>query len=89
MNLTRPNKNLEQQIQLTVKPMLCPIHNKAAQIKMPNENEEVEVQACCIFFKNDVVIVGERMRKDFLYKAQKTRERLEKERIRTKFGNNN
>ena len=50
MNLTRPNKNLELQIQLTVKPMLCPIHNKAAQIKMPNENEEVEVQACCIFF---------------------------------------
>ncbi len=87
MNLKRPNKNLEQQIQLVVKTMLCPIHNKPAQIAMPCENEEVEVQACCIFFKNDVVTAGERMRKDYLYKAQKTRERVEKERIRAKFGN--
>jgi hypothetical protein len=27
-----------------------------------------------------VSIIGERMRKDFLYKAEKTRERLERER---------
>ena len=32
------------------------------------------------FFKKDVMIVGERLRKDFIYRDEKTRERLERER---------
>lgn len=80
MKLKRPNKKLEQQIQLVVKKMSCPIHNKQAHIKMDCEETEVEVEACCPFFKKDVIIVGERMRKDFLYKDQKRREREERER---------
>lgn len=85
MDLKRPNKKLEQAIQATVKKMACPIHNKAAKIEMPNEEAEVIVEACCPFFKKDVMIVGERMRKEFLYKDQKTRERLERERIKEKY----
>lgn len=50
---------------------------------MESENEEVVVEACCPFFKKDVMIIGERMRKDFLYRAEKTRERLERERKRS------
>lgn len=79
MKLKRPNKALEQQIQMAVKPMLCPVHNKPAKISMDSENEEVVVEACCPFFKKDVMIVGERLRKDFLYKDEKKRERLDRE----------
>lgn len=82
MKLKRPNKHLQEQIRQAVKNLVCPIHNKPAKISMESENEEVEVEACCIFFKKDVSIIGERMRKDFLYKAEKTRERLERERKR-------
>ncbi len=82
MDLKRPNKKLEQQIQMAVKPLRCPVHNKPATIKMESENEAVVVDACCPFFKKDVMIVGERMRKEFIYKAEKTRERLERERKR-------
>ena len=82
MKLKRPNKKLEQQIQLVVKKMVCPIHNKPAQIKMDCEETEVAVEACCVFFKKDVQVVGERMRKDFLYKDEKRREREERERIK-------
>jgi hypothetical protein len=60
--------------------MRCPIHNKTAEISMEDENEEVTVKACCAFFEKDVRIVGERMRKEFLFRAEKTRERLERER---------
>lgn len=80
MNLKRPNKALEEKIRQEVKGMLCPIHRKAASISMESENEPVKVEACCPFFKNDVIVVGERMRKDFIYRAEKTRERLERER---------
>jgi hypothetical protein len=80
MKLKRPNKQLQEQIKQAVKNLRCPIHNKAATISMESENEEVVVEACCIFFMKDVSIIGERMRKDFLYKAEKTRERLERER---------
>ena len=79
MKLKRPNKKLEQEIKQAVKKMRCPIHRKEAQISMDDEEAEVQVEACCAFFKNDVKIVGERMRKDFLYRDQKTRERLDKE----------
>jgi hypothetical protein len=80
VKLKRPNKALEEQIQQAVKKMLCPVHAKPAKIIMDDENEEVKVEACCVFFKKDVTIVGERIRKDFLYRAEKTRERLERER---------
>ncbi|PBQ30461.1 hypothetical protein CNR22_01325 [Sphingobacteriaceae bacterium] len=80
MKLKRPNKALEQKIQQVVKGMMCPVHNKPAKITMESENEEVVIEACCPFFKKDVMVVGERMRKDFLYKDEKTRERLERER---------
>lgn len=80
MKLKRPNKALEQKIQQAVKGMICPVHNKPAKISMDSETEEVQVEACCPFFKKDVMIVGERMRKDFLYRDEKTRERLERER---------
>lgn len=80
MKLKRPNKGLEQKIQQVVKGMTCPVHNKVAKITMDSENEEVVIEACCAFFKKDVMIVGERMRKDFLYKDEKTRERIERER---------
>ena len=56
---------------------------------MECENEEVQVEACCTFFKKDVAIIVERMRKDFLYRDGKTRERLERERLRAKRGGNN
>ena len=82
MKLKRPNKALELQIQQAVKRVLCPIHNKPAKITMNCENEEVKVEACCSFFSKDVMIIGERMRKDFLYKSEKTRERIERERKR-------
>lgn len=87
MELKRPNKKLELAIQTAVKKMFCPIHNKTANIQMPNEEAEVIVEACCPFFKKDVFIVGERIRKEFLYKDQKTRERQERERIKNKYGN--
>jgi hypothetical protein len=80
MNLKRPNKALEENIKKAVKDMLCPVHRKAATVSMPSENDEVLVDTCCKFFKKDVMIVAERMRKDFLYRAEKTRERLERER---------
>jgi hypothetical protein len=83
MQLKRPNKVLQEQIRQAVKRMLCPVHAKPAKISMESENEEVQVEACCTFFKKDVTLIGERMRKDFLYKAEKTRERLERERKRT------
>lgn len=80
MKLKRPNPKLEAEIKNAVKKMLCPIHNKAATVTMDDENVEIQVQACCLFFKNDVIVVGERIRKDFIYRDLKTRERLERER---------
>jgi hypothetical protein len=80
MDLKRPNKKLEKQIQEAVKPLSCPIHRKPATVTMESETEAVKVEACCAFFKNDVTIVAERLRKDFLYRDEKTRERLERER---------
>ncbi len=82
MKLKRPNKQLQLQIQQAVKGLFCPVHNKASIITMESENEEVVVEACCPFFKKDVFLIGERMRKDFIYRAEKTRERLERERKR-------
>lgn len=79
MKLKRPNKKLEQDIKQVVKKMRCPIHSKEASVSMDDEEAEVQVEACCPFFKKDVMIVGERMRKDFLYRDQKTRERLDRE----------
>jgi hypothetical protein len=80
MELKRPNKKLEKLIQAAVKDMRCPVHTKPAKVVMESEEEPVQVEACCSFFKKDVEIVGERIRKEFLYKAEKTRERLERER---------
>lgn len=80
MKLKRPNKALQERIRQAVKNLYCPIHNKPAKISMESENEEVHVEACCVFFKNDISIIGERMRKEFIYKEEKTRERLERER---------
>jgi hypothetical protein len=80
MKLKRPNRQLETEIKNAVKKLLCPIHHKPAVISMDDENSEVQVEACCPFFKADVMTVGERMRKDFIYRAEKTRERLERER---------
>ena len=85
MNLKRPNKALEQQIKQAIKNEHCPIHQKTATIKMDDENQAVEVEACCVFFKNDMIVIGERIRKDFIFRAEKTRERLEKERIKEKY----
>ena len=79
MNLKRPNKKLEQEIKQAVKKLRCPIHHKEAQITMDDEEAEVQVEACCVFFKKDVFTVAERMRKDFLYYDQKTRDRLDRE----------
>ena len=80
MKLKRPNKKLEEQIKQAVKNLACPVHRKPAKISMESETEEVQVEACCPFFKKDVMIVGERLRKDFIYRDEKTRERLERER---------
>lgn len=80
MKLKRPNKALEAQIKAAVKIMLCPIHRKEASISMDDEEAEVKVEACCVFFQKDVFVVGERMRKDFLYRDEKRREREERER---------
>ncbi len=85
MNLKRPNKTLEKQIKQEVRGLLCPIHQKEALISMEDEKEAVKVEACCVFFKNDILVIAERMRKDFIYRDEKTRERLEKERLREKF----
>ena len=82
MTLKRPNKNLEKQIIQAVKDLSCPVHNKKAVVRMDSENEPVEVEACCVFFKKDVMVIAERIRKDFLYRDEKTRERLERERKR-------
>ena len=79
MSLKRPNKALEKQIKETIQKLQCPLHNKQAQVSMDDENTEVNVDACCSFFKKDVLIVAERMRKDFIYRAEKTRERLDRE----------
>ncbi len=80
MNLKRPNKKLEEQIKQAVKKLKCPIHSKEASISMADEEAEVQVDACCVFFKKDVFILGERMRKDHLYRDEKKRERIERER---------
>ena len=82
MNLKRPNKKLEVSIIKAVKPLTCPIHRLGAEVSMEDENSEVVVKACCPFFKNDVFVIADRMRKDFIYKAEKTRERLERERLK-------
>jgi hypothetical protein len=47
---------------------------------MDDENSEVQVEACCPFFKKDVFNLGERMRKDFLRRDEARREREERER---------
>jgi hypothetical protein len=47
---------------------------------MESETEPVRVEACCPFFKNDMVLIGERMRKDFIYREEKAKERIERER---------
>jgi hypothetical protein len=85
MNLKRPNKQLEEQIKLAVKKLSCPIHSKQATISMDDENSEVQVEACCPFFKKDVFTLGERMRKDFLRKDEARREREERERKKRRF----
>ncbi|MBL7900438.1 MAG: hypothetical protein JNK73_00430 [Bacteroidia bacterium] len=82
MNLKRPNKKLESAIKKEVGALQCPIHRLKAEVSMDDENTAVEVKACCPFFKNDVFIVAERMRKEFIYKAEKTRERIERERLK-------
>jgi hypothetical protein len=82
MNLKRPNKKLESSIKKETGAMVCPIHRLHAEVAMEDENTVVEVKACCPFFKNDVFIVAERLRKDFIYKAEKTRERIERERLK-------
>jgi hypothetical protein len=89
MKLKRPNKVLEQQIKEAAKKELCPIHRQRADVSMPDENEEVKVMACCVFFKNDVLLIAERMRKDFIFRAEKTLERLERERLKEKFKDKN
>jgi hypothetical protein len=80
MSLKRPNKKLESDIRDAVKSMTCPIHRKNALVSMDDEKEPVKVEACCPFFKNDVLVIAERIRKDFLYREEKTKERLERER---------
>jgi hypothetical protein len=80
MDLKRPNKKLEKEIQTAIKGIACPLHRKEATIEMPTEKEPVIVTACCEFFKKDIMVIGERMRKDFLYRDEKTRERIERER---------
>lgn len=82
--LPRPNKALEQKIIRETARMSCPIHNKTAQVSMPDENQPVEVKACCKFFEKDVQTLAERMRKDFIYRAEKKREREERERRKGK-----
>lgn len=79
MNLKRPNKQLEDFIIKSVLTYSCPIHQKTAKVKMPSEKEPVEVEACCAFFKNDILTIAERIRKEYIYKDEKTRERLKKE----------
>ncbi len=80
MKLKRPNKALENQIKAEVKKLRCPVHQKEASITMDDEESEVVVEACCPFFKKDVFVLGERLRKDFLYRDEKRREREERER---------
>ncbi|MCU0359780.1 MAG: hypothetical protein MUF75_03520 [Bacteroidia bacterium] len=82
MNLKRPNKKLEASIKKEVAALQCPIHRLKAEVAMEDENTALEVKACCLFFKNDVFILAERMRKEFIYKAEKTRERIERERLK-------
>ncbi len=79
MNLKRPNKKLEAAIKKEVGALRCPIHRLQAEVSMEDENTEVEVQACCPFFKKDVFVIADRMRKDFIFREQKTRERLDRE----------
>lgn len=81
MNQSRPNKTLEKQLSHAIKGMLCPVHSMAPSLKLLADTEEVQVEACCPFFKKDIMIIGERIRKDFLYRAEKTRERIEREKI--------
>lgn len=83
MKLKRPNKALEADIKTAVKKMICPVHRKEAQISMDDEESEVVVTvACCPFFKKDVFNLAERMRKGFLLRDEKRREREERERKR-------
>jgi hypothetical protein len=82
MNLKRPNKKLEATIKKQAGALKCPIHQLHAEVSMEDENTAVVVKACCPFFKNDVFILAERMRKEFIYKAEKTRERIERERLK-------
>jgi hypothetical protein len=87
MELKRPNKALEKNIKSAVDKLRCPIHQRAADVRMDDEKSPVQVDACCVFFKNDVTILAERMRKEFIYKDQKTRERQERERVKSKYKN--
>jgi hypothetical protein len=83
MKLKRPNKALEAQIKAEVQKLSCPVHRKQAQISMDDEESEVVVsETCCPFFKKDVFNLGERMRKGFLLRDEKRREREERERKR-------
>jgi hypothetical protein len=80
MKLKRPNKALEAQIKMVIRKMSCPIHRKEAVVSMDDEEAEVKVEACCIFFQKDVFVAAERIRKDFLYRDEKRREREERDR---------
>jgi hypothetical protein len=82
MSLKRPNPKLEQEIRKAVKGVVCPVHKKEATVKMESETEPVTVDACCLFFKNDITLLAERIRKDFIFRDAKTRERIERERRR-------
>ena len=83
MKLKRPNKTLEAQIKAEVQKLTCPVHRKQAHISMDDEESEVFVtEACCPFFKKDVFNLGERIRKGFLLRDEKRREREERERKR-------
>ncbi len=87
MSLKRLNKALELKIQNETKKISCPIHNKIAQVSMPDENSVVEVNACCVFFKKDVFTIADRIRKDYIYRALKATERIERERLKLKYRN--
>jgi hypothetical protein len=86
MGLKRYNKALELKIQNETKKISCPIHNKIAQVSMPDEDTAVEVDACCVFFKKDIFTLADRIRKDYIYRALKTSERIERERLNSKYG---
>ncbi len=85
MGLKRLNKALELKIQNETKKISCPIHNKIAQVSMPDEDSVVEVNACCVFFQKDIFTIADRIRKDYIYRALKTTERVERERLKLKY----